>query len=259
MKRCLFIFILVIGSTLLSASDMEKFLRNGVKHHFNILCEKEITIINDQINLDDIGEHTYSINFVDSLNIDIIEFLANKRFLTCKKGDDIDFQVTLTDSLDFFAVRNKIHIYPLAMPNWEPPFIMYSLPNDDLNTFTEIYKRNKAVEVKGKNNLDDYKAFLSEKAYIISDHQLKAMIKAYESIKEWKEITDLQERDVIWSEKNNSIKFSFGKPKTLDGEKIVLIDSVTLEVVGRRHWPYGWELALEKQITSKRPTDPIIS
>ena len=66
------------------------------------------------------------------------------------------------------------------------------------------------------------------------------MIKAYESVKKWEEggeNIDLDERDALWSEKNNQIHFSFGKPMTLDGGIIVRIDAITLEVIKMGRWP----------------------
>jgi len=219
----------------IKSTDMERVLRNGVKHHFYNLCEKEIEIKNDQINLYDLGEHTYRINFDDSLNCDMTNFLRKHCFLTYKEDDEIEFQVNLTESLDFFALRNKIHRYPLFIPNRKPPFIIHSIPKLYLHGIAEIFERNKAVNYKARYVLDDYSEFLSEEAFDITDLHLRALIKAYESIKKWEEDgekIDLNERFALWSERNNHIQFEFSKPSYMGGKQI-WIDSITLEVIER--------------------------
>lgn len=235
MKRYWFIFILVIGSSLLSDTEIREHLRNEVKNHFKNLLGYGTQISIDQINLDHIGEYKYRINFDDSLNI--IDKLANRRFVTIKDGDEIEFQVSLTDSLDFFAVRNKIHSYPLEQYSDDHVIHIYTITILQLKAFDKIYEKNKVLEPNTEStNLEDYKAAWIQEGYTISDHYLKAFIKAYKIIKEWEEegeITILNERHVLWSELYNQISFSFGKPMVMDGGISVLIDSVTLEAVGR--------------------------
>jgi len=197
MKRYWFVIILVIGSSLLCASDMEKFLRNGIKHHFNKLSDKEIEIKNDQINLYDLGEHTYRINFDDSLNIEVIDFLNHNRFISYNDEDEIEFQVILTDSLDFFAIKNKVHRYPL-----------------------KIYKHAARTHFT-----------------ILSNITAKALYKAYERaifLEQKGEMDDLENRLVSWKKNNNCIKFEFSRPSYFGG-KVIIIDSITFEVIDKEN------------------------